>query len=130
MDKELDETTRVKLIEGCGRGCYNRFKFKKDIAQKGKCDIDKLIESYSQYFVICMEGEFVHVRYGKVSKQCYCLQGKFVPHNQTIYIVIAHVLLIKLSSKQPCHPVKVDILETLRKGGKTCHFQIKYLENN
>jgi hypothetical protein len=31
MDKVLDEATYIKLIEGCGRGCYNRHQFKKDI---------------------------------------------------------------------------------------------------
>lgn len=127
MDKELDEATRVKLIEGCGRGCYNRFKFKQDIAQKGKGDIDKLIEAYSQNFEIWKEGEFVHLRYGKVSKQCYCPAGQIRPAQPNdLHCECTRTTHQTVFETALGHPVKVDILETLRRGGKTCHFQIKY----
>ena len=33
--QELDEKTRVKLMAGCGRGCFRRFQFKQDIARLG-----------------------------------------------------------------------------------------------
>ena len=33
MDTVLDREAQVKLMEGCGRGCFRRFKLKQDIAQ-------------------------------------------------------------------------------------------------
>jgi len=72
MDKELDLATKVKLIEGCGRGCFNRFKFKQDIAAKGTNSLENLIEAYKQNFEIWKDGDLVHIRYGETSAQCYC----------------------------------------------------------
>ena len=35
MDKILDTDTEMKSIEGCGRGCFDRHQFKKDMADRG-----------------------------------------------------------------------------------------------
>lgn len=127
MDKELDEATCIKLIEGCGRGCYNRFKFKQDIAEKGKGDIDKLIAAYSQNFEIWKEDGFVHVRYGRISKQCYCPAGQIRhPQPNDLHCECTRTTHQTIFETALGHPVKVKILETLRRGGKTCHFQIEY----
>jgi len=36
IDTEVDEATKIKLLSGCGRGCYRRHQFKQDIATKAK----------------------------------------------------------------------------------------------
>jgi hypothetical protein len=64
MDEVLDEPTRVKLIEGCGRGCYNRHTFKHDIAGAGKGDLDELLKAYSKYMEIWKEDDGIHIRFG------------------------------------------------------------------
>ncbi len=79
IETELDEATKVKLLAGCGRGCFNRHKFKRDIAEKGKGDLDKLIEAYKNNFEVWKEGNAVHIRYGEVSQGCYCPAAKFRP---------------------------------------------------
>ena len=64
IDSEVDEDTKIKLLSGCGRGCYRRHQFKQDIAAKGKGDVDKLIEAYKANFEIWRESEkTVHIRY-------------------------------------------------------------------
>src|SRR6185369_6591048 len=44
IDTELDESTKIKLMTGCGKGCYRRFQFKQDIAAKGHGSVDKLVD--------------------------------------------------------------------------------------
>ena len=79
IDKELDDETKQKLMAGCGRGCFNRFKFKQDIAEKGNGDLDKLVEAYKQNFEIWKEDNSIHIRYGEVSKGCYCPAARYRP---------------------------------------------------
>ena len=79
IETELDEPMRVKLLAGCGRGCFKRHKFKSDIAEKGKGDLDKLIEAYRNNFEVWKEGNTVHIRFGEVSPGCYCPAAKFRP---------------------------------------------------
>jgi hypothetical protein len=39
MESTLDRETQVRLLEGCGRECFNRHQFKRDIAAEGKGDL-------------------------------------------------------------------------------------------
>ena len=48
MDAELDQDTKIKLMSACGRGCFNRFKFKQDLAAEGKGSVDKLVEALNE----------------------------------------------------------------------------------
>ncbi len=52
IDTEVDEDIKIKLLSGCGRGCYRRHQFKQDIAAKGKGSVDRLIEAYKSNFEI------------------------------------------------------------------------------
>jgi hypothetical protein len=121
IEGELDEPTRVRLLEGCGRGCYRRHSFKQDIARAGQGSVDKLLEAYRKNFEVWRDGTDVHVRYGAVSKGCYC-----------------PVLKTRANDGLHCHCTKAthqaifeaalgrrpaaEILETVRRGGQTCHF--------
>ena len=126
MDKELDEKTRIKLIEGCGKGCYNRFKFKQDIAERGKGDLDKLIQAYSKNFEVWKEGDIVHVRYGKKSARCYCPAAKIrTPRPNDLHCECTRTTHQTIFETALGHPVHVEIVESLRRGGQTCHFQVK-----
>ena len=126
IDQELDEATKIRLIEGCGRGCFNRHKFKQDLADDGKGDVDKLIQSMSRNFEIWREGEnLVHIRYGEVSSGCYCpvLRNRPAipndPHCNCTKATHQSIFERALGRK-----FQIDILETVRRGGKTCHFLV------
>lgn len=125
VDKEVDAATRVKLYEATGRGCYNRHKFKQDIAEKGKGDLNKLIEAYKNNFEIWKEGEKIHIRYGEVNSQCYCPAAKsHDPKPNDIHCECTRTTHQTIFETALGKPVKVEILESFRRGGKTCHFLV------
>jgi hypothetical protein len=123
MDRELDEATVVRLIEGCGRACFQRFQFKRDLAEKGRGDIDKLIEAYKANFEIWREGDDVHIRFGEVSERCYCPAAYYRParpgdkHCECTRSTHQAIFETALG-----RPFRSEIVESLRRGGKTCHF--------
>ncbi|RPJ58407.1 MAG: hypothetical protein EHM23_17630 [Acidobacteria bacterium] len=125
MDAVLDEETKVKIIEGCGRGCFRRFKFKQDLAKEGAGDVDKLIQALKKNFEVWREGNQVHIRYGVESKGCYCPAARYrsaKPNDPHCHCTKAtHQTIWETALGRP---FKVDILETVRRGGKTCHFLV------
>ncbi len=125
MEATVDRETQVKIIEGCGRGCYNRHQFKQDIAANGKGDVNQLIEAYKANFEIWKAGDGIHIRYGETSAQCYCPVVKNLPpkpddlHCECTKATHQSIFEAALHQK-----VQVNILESLRRGGKTCHFLV------
>jgi len=125
MDTVLDRETQVKLMEGCGRGCFRRFKLKQDIAQQGKGDLQKLMEAYKKNFEIWQENNLVHIRYGEVSNRCYCPAAHYRPAKpHDVHCECTRATHQTIFETALGHPIKVDIAETLRRGGKTCHFLV------
>jgi hypothetical protein len=123
MDTVLDREAQVKLMEGCGRGCFRRFKLKQDIAQQGKGDVEKLIEAYKKNFEIWQEGNLVHIRYGEVSNRCYCPAANYRPAKpHDVHCECTRTTHQTIFETALSRPFKVDVVETLRRGGKTCHF--------
>ena len=123
IETELDEPTRVKLLAGCGRGCYNRFKFKSDIAEKGKGNLEKLIEAYKNNFEVWKEGNTVHIRYGEVSQGCYCPAARYRPAKPNdLHCECTRATHQTIFETALGRPIDVKILESVRRGNKTCHF--------
>jgi hypothetical protein len=125
MDAGLDENTRVRMMEACGRGCFNRFPFKQDIAAQGKGNLDALIEAYRKNFEIWREGETVHIRYGEVSSGCYCPAAKYRPPKpHDLHCECTRTTHQTIFETALGRPFRVEIAESLRRGGKTCHFVV------
>lgn len=123
IETELDEPARVKLMAGCGRGCFNRHTFKSDIAVKGKGDLNKLLEAYKTNFEVWQEGNTVHVRYGEVSQGCYCPAARFRPARPNdLHCECTRATHQTIFETALGRPVEVKILESVRRGNKTCHF--------
>jgi hypothetical protein len=124
MHAQLDEKTRVKLIEGCGRGCFTRHQFKQDIAKAGQGDVDKLVAAYKRNFEVWREGQdLVHVRYGAVSSRCYCPVAALVPPKPgDLHCECTRTTHQSIFEAALGRPIKVEVVESLRRGGKTCHF--------
>jgi hypothetical protein len=120
---ELDEKTRVKLMAGCGRGCFRRFDFKQEIARLGKGDVDRLVEAYKKNFEVWREGKLVHVRYGAENRQCYCPAARYHPAKPgDIHCECTRATHQTIFETALARPVTVKVVESLRRGGKTCHF--------
>ncbi len=125
MDKVLDEETKVKLFEGCGKRCFERHQFKRDIAARGKGDLDKLIEAYKKNYEVWKDGNIVHVRYGEVSPGCYCPAANYrASKPNDVHCECTRMTHQSIFETALGRPFKVDILESLRRGGKTCHFAV------
>jgi hypothetical protein len=123
IETELDEATKVKLLAGCGRGCFNRFSFKSDIAKKGKGDLDKLVAAYKNNFEIWQEGNTVHIRYGEVSPGCYCPAAKYRPAKPNdLHCECTRATHQTIFETALGRPIDMKILESVRRGNKTCHF--------
>lgn len=125
MENTLDRETCIALIEQCGKACYNRYSFKQDIAAQGSGDLVKLIEAYKKNFEIWQDDESVHIRYGEVSSGCYCPAAKYRPATPNDMHCectrMTHQTIFETALQRP---FKVDILESVRRGGKTCHFLV------
>jgi hypothetical protein len=123
IETQTDEKTRKKLMRGCGIGCYQRHQFKQDIAAQGAGSLDKLIQAYKKNFEIWKEDNRVHIRYGAVSTSCYCPVARLhpaKPNDMHCYCTLStHQTIFETALGRP---IKADIVETLRRGGKTCHF--------
>lgn len=123
IDENLDEPSKVSLLAGCGRGCFKRHKFKQDIAERGTGDVDKLIESYKSNFEVWKVGNQVHVRYGEVSQGCYCPAAKYRPAKPNdIHCECTRATHQTIFETALGRPIDVKILESVRRGNKTCHF--------
>jgi hypothetical protein len=126
MEKYIDRETQVKIIEGCGRGCFNRHPFKKDIAIKGTGNIDKLIEAYKANFEIWNAEDGIHIRFGETSSKCYCPVVKNIPPKPNdLHCECTKATHQSIFETALNRQVRINILETLRRGGKTCHFLVK-----
>jgi hypothetical protein len=125
MGSKLDRKAQVKLMEGTGRGCYRRYQFKQDIAAQGKGDLPKLIEAYKKNFEIWQEGKLVHIRYGEVSRKCYCPAANYRPATPNdVHCECTRMTHQTIFETALGRAFQVDIVESLRRGGKTCHFVV------
>ena len=125
IELNLDRETQEKIVGNCGTACFNRHQFKKDIAINGKGDLDKLIESYKKNFEIWKEGDIVHIRYGEVSDRCYCPAANYrTPKPDDIHCECTKNTHKAIFESALGKPFRVDIAESLRRGGKTCHFLV------
>jgi hypothetical protein len=123
IDTEVDAPTKMKLLEACGRGCYRRHKFKQDIAEAGKGDVDKLIEAYRRNFAIRREGDLVHIVYG--GGICYCPAARNRPAQpHDLHCECTRATHEAIWSAAMGRPYKAELLETVRRGGKTCHIVV------
>jgi hypothetical protein len=123
MEKELDEPTRVRVMAGCGRGCFRRFSFKQDIARLGSGSVDKLVDAYKKNFEVWKEGDLVHIRYGAVNNQCYCPAARYHPARPNdMHCECTRATHQTIFETALGRPVKVEVRESFRRGGKTCHF--------
>ncbi len=126
IDRELDEESKQKLMAGTGKGCFDRHKFKQDIAAQGKGNLDALIDAYKQNFEIWKEGEKIHIRYGKAPKGCFCPAARYRPPTPNdLHCDCTRNTHKTIFETALGREVKVALLETQRRGGKTCHLLVE-----
>ncbi len=126
MEASLDRPSRVKLMEACGRRCFERHSFKRDIAERGRGNLDKLVEAYKPTFECWREGDLVHIRFGETSPRCYCPAANYRPARpEDVHCDCTRATHQAIFETALGHPVRVELIESLRRGGKTCHFVVR-----
>jgi len=125
IDRETDEAVKARLMGACGRACFERHDFKRNWAVQGRGDADKLIAALQANFEVRREGSRVHVRYGAVSKGCYCPAARYrAPKPNDIHCLCSRATHQAVWETALGRPVRVDLLESVRRGGRTCHFLV------
>lgn len=123
MEKHLDRPSLERIVGECGKACFNRHQFKKDIAFNSEGNLEKLMENYKKNFEIWREGNIVHIRFGEVSKQCYCPAAYYrTAKENDIHCECTRNTHKAIFETALNRPFNVEIVESLRRGGKTCHF--------
>jgi hypothetical protein len=122
-EEKLPREQVVQLMEGCGRGCFRRHEFKRAIAERGKGDLERLLQAYKANFEVWKDGTDVHVRYGETSKSCYCPVVKTrEPRPNDVHCECTRTTHQSIFETALGRPVRVEVKESLRRGGRTCHF--------
>jgi len=124
LDEHVDEETRIKLLEQCGRQCIsqNFVKKAKGIYQKSK-NIDEFLDKFGKvYKHMHRQGNNVYLVYPK----CYCSFVNNIPPSKlsATYCTCSRGWAKALFEGALGRPVEVIMEESIVKGDKQCKFRI------
>jgi hypothetical protein len=126
MEAELDQPTLNRLVGACGRGCFLRHAFKREMAVEGKGSLEKLISAMQNNFEVWLAEDGVHIRYGETVERCYCpVAPNRLGHPDELHCQCTRATRQSIFETALGRPVRVGIIETLRRGGETCHCVVK-----
>jgi len=122
MDAQLDEPRRVALMEARGRSCARMGAVRAAQAHKG--NLDAFIEAFGRHMGpdgLRREGNVVKVKYPR----CLCplASGIKEPLSPT-YCNCSVGWLKELYETVTGKPVKVEAIETVKRGGQACRFNV------
>lgn len=132
MDTMLDPRTRSGLMQACGRACYTQ--------AFGVAPDDKPAPEALERFLeggkdsgVRREGDFVYFQYDNVNPQgigipdgvCLCPFVESGPeHLSATYCQCSAGYVRELFERITGTPVAVEVLESVRTGGKLCRFKV------
>jgi hypothetical protein len=124
MDSHLDETTKIKVLEECGRSCAKNNIKKEALKFKGK--LDDWLSKMKQWVGkdnIQKEKNCVRVIYNK----CFCTMVKDIPPILSgTYCNCSRGWLLEIFETVLEKPVEVRLEDSIMKGGKQCCFTISF----
>jgi len=125
LDKHVDEETKAKILEECGRQCQSQSFIKKAKGIFGESeDIDDFLDKLGQvYKHLHREGDKIYIIYPK----CYCTHVNKIPKGKLswTYCDCSRGWAKALFEGALGKPVEVVKKETILHGDKQCKFQIK-----
>lgn len=124
LDRHVDEKTRLKVLEQCGRQCQSQgfIKKAKVLFQESK-NTDEFLEKLGQaYKHIHREGDKVYIIYPK----CYCSQVNKIPKGKlsATYCNCSRGWVKALFEGATGKPVEVTMENSIIKGDKQCKFKV------
>jgi predicted hydrocarbon binding protein len=124
LDEYVDEETRAKVLEQCGRKCQSQKFVKKarGIYEKSR-NLDEFLERFGEiYKHLHREGDKVYVIYPK----CYCSSVSKIPKGQLsgTYCNCSRGWTKELFEGALGRPVEVIMEESIMNGDDQCRFRI------
>lgn len=124
MDELLDEETKVKVLEQCGRQCQseNFIRKARKIYEKSN-DVDEFLDEFGQvYENLHREGDKVYIIYPR----CYCPNVNKIPLGKlsATYCNCSQGWAKALFEGALGRPVKVIMEKSIVKGDEHCRFRI------
>lgn len=124
MDAKVDEETRVKILENCGRSCIpTSFLKKARSCQEKSEDLDDFLERLGKIWNhLKREGGDIYVEYDK----CYCPLVKTFPGElSSSWCNCSRGWLLELFESALGRPVGVELEKSIRQGDDICRFKIR-----
>ena len=123
LDRLVDEETRIKVLESCGRKCIGAgFLARAEVLAKKSKNPEDFLEKLSKvwkHLHVDKNGVFV------VYEQCYCPMVKAYRGELSPSFCNCSVGWIKeLFERSLNKPVKVEKLGTVKQGSKQCTFRV------
>jgi len=125
MGRRLDEQQVVALMEGCGEGCYRRFKT--FLTREADGDLDKLINLYNTRWAgpgsVVRAGDTIEVRYRMAG--CSCPVAQHRPHDPgEMHCHCSKGSVKAIFSTVAGRPLQVDLVQSIRRGDPLCRFVV------
>jgi hypothetical protein len=138
LDADLDEATRIRIMHTMGRTCYAGGSGKRSDRKPQPGDLEKLIGGIRKYGgddMIRREGNVIHFQYVRnpaglrVSDGwCLCpLVEKGPAGLSGTFCACSEGYVAEMFERSSEVPLKVELVESLKRGGKTCMFRIELL---
>ena len=122
LDAQIDEPRRLALMEARGRSCARGGAIK--LAEASKGNVDKLLSSLAGHLGpegARREGNVVTIAY----PTCFCpLVSEVKEELSPTYCQCSVGWLKEMFETVSGKPVKVEALETVKRGGRTCRFNV------
>lgn len=130
LDKQLDAPTRTRIMDAMGRECFQSFQGKNPSKS-----VAALMEGFAKHQgadSIRRDGNIVHLKYTRSGSKlvsdgyCLCPLAEKTPEGWSGTYCECSVGYVKAMFETASGgPVKVELLESLKRGGHTCSFKVE-----
>ncbi len=124
LDSQLDEPSRIKLMESCGRACARRGAAGQ-LTKAAGGDLDKLVTALGALLGkenAQRDGNTVRLRYTK----CYCpLVGAGPERLSKTYCECSRGWALEVFGAALGKPVDVELLRSIKRGDSVCEFLVR-----
>ncbi len=139
LDTQLDEATRNRIMENCGRACYSGGHGQRSGTPPSAQDVEKFLEGMKKYLgagSVQQEGNqtVVLFRYtanpqGLKTADGYCLCPIFEDAPKDISPTFCNCSIgyvREIFERGTGKPVTVQLTNSVLRGGKTCEFTVRF----
>jgi predicted hydrocarbon binding protein len=123
LDENVDEETRTKILERCGRNCISRNMIArtKKIRTNSKDIGEFLVKLSKNWKHLKLDGNEIHVEYEK----CYCPLVRDYHENLPVtFCNCSRGWLKELFESALEKPVKVKLEKSIKRGDNICRFRV------